>query len=152
MPVKPIPEGYHAITPYLTVKGAAKVIDFLKKAFGAELTHEPFKRPDGAIMHAEVKIADSRVMIADESDYAKAMPSALYLYVPNVDATYQQAVKAGGESIMEPMDMFYGDRSGCVKDPAGNQWNIATHKEDVAPQELAKRADAFMKQRHNKVA
>jgi PhnB protein len=152
MPVKPIPEGFHAVTPYLTVRGAAKVIDFLKKAFDAELTYEPIKRPDGAIMHAEVKIADSRVMIADENEYAKATASALYLYVPNVDATYQRAVKAGGESVMEPMDMFYGDRGGCVKDPAGNKWNIATHKEDIAPQELAKRADAFMKQQQNKVA
>lgn len=152
MPAKPIPDGYHAVTPYLTVRGAAKVIEFLKQAFGAELEYEPIKRPDGAIMHAAVKIADSRVMIADESEYAKAAPSALYLYVPNVDTTYQQAVKAGGESVMEPMDMFYGDRGGCVKDPSGNQWNIATHKEDVAPQELAKRAEAFLKQQKNKAA
>lgn len=152
MAAKPIPEGYHAVTPYLTVKGAAKVIEFLKKAFGAEVVHEPIKRPDGGIMHAEVKIADSRVMIADENEYAKATASALYLYVPNVDATYQQAVRAGGEPVMEPMDMFYGDRGGCVKDPGGNKWNIATHKEDVAPQELAKRADAFLRQQPNKVA
>jgi PhnB protein len=152
MPAKPIPDGYHAVTPYLTVRGAAKVIEFLKQAFGAELEYEPIKRPDGAIMHAAVKIADSRVMIADESEYAKAAPSALYLYVPNVDTTYQQAVKAGGESVMEPMDMFYGDRGGCVKDPSGNQWNIATHKEDVAPQELTKRAEAFLKQQKNKAA
>jgi uncharacterized glyoxalase superfamily protein PhnB len=98
-------------------------------------------------MHAELRIADSPVMIADESEYAKATPSALYLYVPDVDATYRQALKAGGESVMEPMDMFYGDRGGCVKDPAGNKWNIATHKEDVPQQELARRAEEFMKQR-----
>jgi PhnB protein len=103
-------------------------------------------------MHAEVRIGDSPVMIADESEYAEATPSSLYLYVPNVDATYQQAVKAGGESVMQPMDMFYGDRGGCIKDPSGNKWNIATHKEDVAPQELAKRAEAFMKQQKNRVA
>jgi PhnB protein len=152
MPAKPIPDGYHSVTPYLTVKAAAKVIDFLKQAFGAKLVHEPIKRPDGAIMHVEVKIGDSRVMIADESEYAKATPSTLYLYVPNVDTTYQQAVKAGGETVMEPADMFYGDRTGCVKDPSGNKWNIATHKEDVAPQELAKRAEAFIKQQKNRAA
>ena len=152
MPVKPIPDGFHAVTPYLTVRGAAKVIEFLKQAFGAKLVYEPIKRPDGAIMHAEVRIADSPVMIADESEYAEATPSSLYLYVPNVDATYQQAVKAGGQSVMEPMDMFYGDRGGCVKDPSGNKWNITTHKEDVAPQELAKRAEAFLKQQKNKAA
>jgi PhnB protein len=152
MPAKPIPEGYHAVTPYLTVKGAAKVIDFLKKAFGAKLTYEPVKRPDGAIMHADLKISDSHVMIADESEYAKATASTLYLYVPDVDAMYQQALKAGGESVMEPMDMFYGDRGSCVKDPAGNKWNIATHKEDVSAQELAKRAEAFMKQQKTGVA
>jgi PhnB protein len=95
MPVKPIPAGYHSVTPYLTVKGAAKIMEFLKQAFGAEPVNEPIKRPDGAIMHAEVTIGDSRVMIADESEHAKATPCALYLYVPDVDATYRQAVKAG---------------------------------------------------------
>jgi PhnB protein len=150
MAVKAVPEGHHTVTPYLTVRGAAKVIDFLKRAFGAEITHEPLKRSDGTIMHAEVKIGDSRVMIAEESEMARATPSSLYLYVPNVDSVYQQAVKAGGETIMEPMDMFYGDRSGGVKDPSGNSWMIATHKEDVAPKELAKRAEAFFKQHKNK--
>jgi len=152
MAVKPVPDGYHAVTPYLTVRGAPKVIEFLKQAFGAELTHEPTKRPDGTIMHAEVMIGDSRVMIGEESEMAKATTSSLYLYVPNVDSVYQRAVKAGGDSIMEPTDMFYGDRSGGVKDPSGNTWYIATHKEDVAPQELAKRADAFMKQQKGKAA
>jgi PhnB protein len=152
MATKPIPDGYHTVTPYLTVRGAPKVIEFLKQAFGAELTHEPTKRPDGTIMHAEVKIGDSRVMIGEESEMAKATASSLYLYVPNVDSVYQQAVRAGGNSIMEPTDMFYGDRSGSVKDPSGNTWYIATHKEDVAPQELAKRAEAFMKQQKGKAA
>jgi PhnB protein len=152
MATKPVPDGYHTVTPYLTVRGAPKVIEFLKQAFGAELTHEPTKRPDGTIMHAEVKIGDSRVMIGEESEMAKATASSLYLYVPNVDSVYQQAVRAGGNSIMEPTDMFYGDRSGSVKDPSGNTWFIATHKEDVAPQELAKRAEAFMKQQKGKAA
>jgi uncharacterized glyoxalase superfamily protein PhnB len=147
MAVKPVPDGYHTVTPYLTVRGAPKVIDFLKQAFGAELSHEPIKRPDGTIMHAQVTIGDSRVMIAEESEMAKATESSLYLYVPNVDSVYQRAMKAGGNTIMEPTDMFYGDRNGGVKDPSGNSWFIATHKEDVTPQELAKRADAFMKQK-----
>jgi uncharacterized glyoxalase superfamily protein PhnB len=103
-------------------------------------------------MHAQVQIGDSPVMIADESEMAKATPSSLYLYVPNVDSVYQQAVKAGGSAVMEPMDMFYGDRSGSVKDPSGNSWFIATHKEDVAPQELAKRAETFIKQQKGKAA
>jgi len=152
MAVKPVPDGYHTVTPYLTVRGAAKVIEFLKQAFGAELSHEPVKRPDGSIMHAQVKIGDSPVMIAEENEMAKATASSLYLYVPNVDSVYQLAVKAGGAPIMEPSDMFYGDRGGAVKDPSGNNWFIATHKEDVAPQELAKRADAFMKQQKGKAA
>jgi uncharacterized glyoxalase superfamily protein PhnB len=152
MAAKPIPQGFHSVTPYLVVRGAGRLIEFLKQAFGAELAYQPIKRPDGALMHADVKIGDSHVMIADESEYARAMPSSLYLYVPDVDATYQKAVKAGGQSVMEPADMFYGDRGGTVKDPSGNQWNIATHKEDVAPQELAKRAEAFIKQHSQKTA
>jgi PhnB protein len=152
MAAKPVPDGYHTVTPYLTVHGAPKVIEFLTQAFEAELSHEPMKRPDGTIMHAEVKIGDSRIMIADESEMAKATPSSLYLYVPNVDRVYQQAVKAGGSTVMEPTDMFYGDRSGSVKDPSGNSWFIATHKEDLSPQELAKRADAFLKQQKGKAA
>jgi PhnB protein len=152
MAAKPIPEGYHTVTPYLTVHDAAKVVDFLKQAFGAEPTHEPIKRPDGKIMHVEVKIGDSRVMLAEESEMAKATSSSLYLYFANVDNMYRQAVKAGGKTIMEPTDMFYGDRCGGVKDPSGNSWMIATHKEDVAPQELAKRAENFCKQQKHKAA
>jgi uncharacterized glyoxalase superfamily protein PhnB len=152
MPAKFIPDGYHTVTPYLTVRGAPKVIEFLEQAFGAELSHEPLKRPDGTIMHAQVKIGDSRIMIAEENEMAKATTSALYIYVPNVDSVYQRAVKAGGKTIMEPADMFYGDRSGGVKDPSGNSWFVATHKEDVAPQEMAKRAEAFAKQQKNRAA
>jgi PhnB protein len=152
MAVKAIPEGHHTVTPYLTVRDAVKVIDFLKQAFGAVTTYEPLKQPDGSIIHAEVKIGDSYVMLAEESEMAKATPSSLYLYVPDVDAVYQQAVKAGGKTIMAPIDMFYGDRSGGVKDPSGNSWMIATHKEDVAPLELAKRTEAFYKQQKPKAA
>jgi uncharacterized glyoxalase superfamily protein PhnB len=152
MAAKPVPDGYHTVTPYLTVRGAPKVIELLQQAFGAKISHEPIKRPDGAIMHVQVTIGDSPVMIAEESEMAKATASSLYLYVPNVDSVYQRAIKAGGNSIMEPADMFYGDRSGCVKDPSGNSWFIATHKEDIALQELQKRAEAFMKQQKGKAA
>jgi uncharacterized glyoxalase superfamily protein PhnB len=152
MPAKPIPDGYHTVTPYLTVRGASKVIEFLKQAFGAKLSHEPIRRPDGSIMHAQVIIGDSRIMIAEENEMAKATTSTPYLYVPNVDSVYQLAVKAGGAKVMEPTDMFYGDRSGGVKDPSGNSWFIATHTEDVAPQELAKRAEAFAKQQKSRAA
>jgi uncharacterized glyoxalase superfamily protein PhnB len=148
MTAKAIPEGYHTVTPYLVVRGAAKTIDFAKKAFGAETASEPLKRPDGTIMHAEFKIGDSYVMISDASEQHQPMQSMLHIYVPNVDAVYQRAIAAGGKSVMEPMDMFYGDRSGGVKDPAGNQWFIGTHREDVAPQELKRRAEAHLKSQH----
>jgi PhnB protein len=152
MTAKPIPDGYHSVTPYLTVRNAPKVIEFLKAAFGAKLSHEAIKRPDGSIMHAQVLIGDSRIMIAEESEMARATTSSLYLYVADVDAVYRTAVKAGGVTIMEPMDMFYGDRSGGVKDPSGNSWFIATHKEDVAQQDLQKRAEAFIKQQKSRAA
>ena len=152
MAVKPIPEGYHTVTPYLVVDGAEKVIRFMKEAFGAQPVFEPMMRPDGKVMHAEFKIGDSVVMISDASERAKATSTMLHLYVPNVDAVYEKAVKAGGTSVMEPSDQFYGDRSGGVKDPAGNQWHIGTHVEDVAPAELKKRAVEFMKQQQGKAA
>jgi PhnB protein len=138
---KPIPEGYHTLTPYLVVDGAEKVVRFMKDAFGAQAVFEPMMRPDGKIMHAEFKIGDSVVMIA----------AMLHVYVPNVDAVYQKALKSGATSEMEPADMFYGDRAGGVKDPAGNRWHIGTHIEDVSPAELKKRAVEFMKQQ-NKAA
>ena len=147
---KPIPEGFHSVTPYLTVRNAAQVIDFLKKAFNAETPEEPFKWANGKIMHAVVKIGDSLIMVADETDMMKAQPSWLYVYVPNVDSVFQQALKAGGKSVMEPTDMFYGDRSGAVEDPSGNSWTIATHKEDVSKQDMKKRAEDFAKQQQHK--
>lgn len=152
MAAQPILVGYHIVTSYLTVRNASKVMELLKQAFGAKLSYEPIRRPDGSVMHAQVIIGDSRIMIAEENETAKATTSAFYLYVPNVDSVYQLAVKAGGAKVMEPTDMFYGDRTGSVKDPSGNTWSIATHKEDLAPQELAKRAEAFMKQQKGKAA
>jgi uncharacterized glyoxalase superfamily protein PhnB len=149
--VKPVPDGYHTLTPYLVVDGAEKIIRFMKEAFGAATVFEPMMRPDGKVMHAEFRIGDSVVMISDASERAKATSAMLHVYVPNVDAVYQKALKAGATSVTEPADMFYGDRTGGVKDPAGNQWHIGTHVEDVSPAELKKRATEFMKQQ-NKAA
>ncbi len=145
MPARAIPEGYHTVTPYLIVRGAETTIDFFKKAFAAELAFEPMKRPDGLVMHAEVTIGDSHVMISDANEQHPPIQSMLHLYVPDVDAVYRRAVAAGGRPVMEPMDQFYGDRAGAVQDPAGNHWYIATHKEDVAPKELKKRAEEHLK-------
>jgi len=147
MAVSPIPKGFHSVTPYLVVPGVLKLIEFLKQAFGAVVTEAPMTRPDGAVMHAEVKIGDSILMMGEPMGAWKAMPCMLYLYVPDVDAVYKQALLAGGKSLQEPADQFYGDRNGGVQDPAGNFWWIGTHKEDVPPQEMAKRAEAAMKQR-----
>ena len=122
--VKPIPDGFHSITPYLIVDGAAKIIDFAQKAFDAKLHHEATKRPDGSIMHATLKIGDSMLMISDTSEQAKATTTMLYLYVPDVDATYQKALKAGGTSVMEPADQFYGDRTYRALDCDGHVWNF----------------------------
>ncbi len=144
MAVKPIPEGYHSITPYLVVEGAVKLIDFLKEAFGAE-ERERMAMPDGTIRHAELKIGDSMLMMGEASGEYKPMPTALYLYVTDTDSTYRRAVAAGATSISEPADQFYGDRNAGVTDPSGNKWWIATHKEDVAPEELARRAQAARK-------
>jgi uncharacterized glyoxalase superfamily protein PhnB len=146
--VKPIPDGFHTITPYLIVEGAEKLIAFLREATGAQPEHEPTMRPDGSVMHATLKIGDSMLMIADASEHAKASPAMLYVYVPNVDAAYQRALKAGATSVMEPADQFYGDRSAGVKDFAGNSWFFGTHIEDVSATELKKRAaDFFRKQK-----
>jgi len=146
MPVKPIPEGYHTVTPYLVVEGVPKLIEFMKKAFGAE---EIFRAnmPDGSVMHAEVKIGDSRIMMGEANDQHKAMPSMLHLYVTDADAVYKRALSAGATSKMEVSDQFYGDRSGGVQDSSGNLWWIATHKEDLSQEEIARRSKAAMQQR-----
>jgi PhnB protein len=146
MAVKPIPDGYHSITPYLIVSSATRMIEFLKAAFDAREIHRTL-RPDGGVMHAEVRVGDSPLMLSEAWGEHKAMPACFYLYVPDADAAYQQALKAGATSIMAPMDQFYGDRHGGVLDPVGNQWWVATHIEDVSSEELQRRSDAFMKQR-----
>jgi PhnB protein len=144
-PVKPIPDNYQVVTPYLVVQGAEKLINFLKQAFGARET-ERISMPDGSIGHAEVRIGDSVIMMSDaREDMWKAMPSSIYLYVEDCDTIYKRALDVGATSLMEPKDQFYGDRSGGVKDPVGNHWFIATHKEDLTKEELDKRTEDYIK-------
>ncbi len=141
MAINPIPDGYHTLTPYLVVPGVAKLIDFLKQTFEA-VEIERHARPDGAIMHAEVRIGDSIVMMGEPTGQWGAKPAMIYVYVKDVDATYKRALEAGATSLQEPANQFYGDRNGGVQDPSGNQWWIATHVEDVSREELEKRAAA----------
>lgn len=145
--VKPIPEGYHSLTPYLIVKGGARAIDFYREAFGAK---ELFRmaQPDGRIGHAELQIGDSKVMLADEHPEMGARspqsvggsPVTLHLYVPDVDATVARAVAAGAKVTRPVENQFYGDRSGGLTDPFGHLWYVSTHVEDVPPDELEARA------------
>ena len=152
MPVSAIPEGFHTITTGLTCKNAAAAIDLYKKAFAAtEISRMP--SPDGRIMHAELKIGDSHLFLADEYPGMSAAPTpgtapshSLYLYVKDVDASYQKAVDAGCTGVMPVADMFWGDRFGKVVDPFGHHWNLATHTEDVAPVEMERRAKEWMAQ------
>jgi PhnB protein len=146
---KPIPDGYHTATPYLIVKGAAQAIEFYKKAFGAtELMRMP--QPGGKIGHAEIKIGDSPIMLADESPDVGARspqsiggsPVSIMLYVEDVDKIFSHAVAAGAKVKRPVADQFYGDRTGGIEDPFGHLWYIATHKEDVSPEEMRKRAAA----------
>ncbi len=136
-----MPDGYHSVTPYLIVERVAKLIDFLKVAFEAKET-DRHANPDGTIMHAVVRIGDSIIMMGEPTGEFKPMPGSIYLYVNDTDAVYMRALQAGGTSIMEPADQFYGDRNAGVKDSSGNLWWIATYQEDVPPDELAKRAQA----------
>ena len=123
---KIVPEGYHTITPYLIVEGAARLVEFLKTAFDAAVISSMTK-PDGKLGHTEVRIGDSVLMLADARDQWHAMPTMLYLYVADADATYAKAIAAGATSVMPVQDQSYGDRSGGVKDMCGNQWWVASH-------------------------
>ena len=143
MPVKPIPDGYPAVTPYLMVRDAARFVEFLTTVFDARVT-EQLKRPDGKLGHTEVRVRDSLIMLSDASDDHPATPVMLHFYVEDVDATFARAVQAGGTVVAEPAVQFYGDRSGGVKEPCGNTIWIASHVEDVAPDELQRRAAAAM--------
>ena len=138
MAVKPIPEGYQSVIPYVIADDAEALLQFLKTAFGAQ--EKAISRdPAGAIFHGEVFIRDSCIMFSQASDRHPAMPCMVYAYVPDTDATYRSAIAAGATSIMEPSNQFYGDRNAGVKDSNGNMWWIGTHVEDVAPEELRRR-------------
>lgn len=140
MTIKPIPEGYRTVTPYLITSDVSGLIEFLHKAFKAEVIIQ-MNAPDGGIMHAEVEIGDSKVMMGEADEEYPPMPAMLYLYVENVDEVYQQTLQAGAESIQPPKDQFHGDRTANVKDPFGNLWGIATHIENVSPEEMARRME-----------
>lgn len=151
--VKPIPEGYHSVTPYLCIDGAADAIEFYKKAFGAkELLRMP--GPDGKIGHAEIQIGDSRVMLADENMEMEfrspkslgGTPVSLMIYVEDVDRIFQQAMGAGARVLRPVKDQFYGDRSGNLEDPFGHKWTLSTHVEDLAPNEMEKRMREAMEE------
>jgi PhnB protein len=150
---KPVPEGYHTVTPYLIVKGAARALEFYKKALNATELYR-MDAPGGMIGHAELQIGDSRIMLADEfpemgarsPETVGGSPVGLCLYVENVDALFKQALAAGGKEERPVKDQFYGDRSGTLRDPFGHQWTIATHKEDVSPDEMKRRMAEETKQ------
>jgi uncharacterized glyoxalase superfamily protein PhnB len=148
--VKPVPDGFHSVTPHLVVRDAAKAIDFYTKAFGAK---ERFRMPGpgGVVMHAELSLGDSIIMLGEECPEMGATspqaiggsPVSLMLYVKDVDASFARADEAGCTAQMPPTDMFWGDRYGKLSDPFGHQWALATHKEDVAPDEMARRMAAM---------
>jgi len=153
MGVKPIPKGYHTATPYLIVSNGAKALDYYQKAFGAEELMR-FVAPGGKIGHAEFKIGDSPIMMADEHPEMGARspqtiggtPVSIMLYVEDVDRLYQRAIAAGGKEMLPVSDKFYGDRSGTLTDPFGHVWTISTHKEDVSPEEMDRRHKEMLKQ------
>lgn len=145
--VRPIPEGFHTLTPYLVVRGGGEAISFYEKAFGAREIYR-MNGPDGSVMHAELAIGDSRLMLGDENPEMGAhspaalggSPVNLFLYVEDVDASFRRAIDAGCESLAAPEDMFWGDRYSKLRDPYGHSWSIATHIEDVSPEEMGRRA------------
>jgi len=144
MTVQFIPPGYHTITPYLIVSGLPGTISFLEKVFDAKTTVAPMLRPDGSIMHTELQVGDSRIMMAEATEQWRPMPSSIFLYLPDCDAIFRRALAAGATSLMEPADQFYGDRMGGVLDHSGNQWWIATHVEDVTPVEMERRKAEYL--------
>ncbi|HET9367732.1 MAG TPA: VOC family protein [Candidatus Udaeobacter sp.] len=142
MSIKPIPDGFHAITPYLFTQGAARLIEFISAAFDGELRSRE-TRPDGAIMHATMQVGDSMLMLADATQPFGPMPASIYLYVHDSDAVYHSALNAGGVSVFPIMTLPSGERYGGVKDPCGNIWWVATHVEDVPPDEQQRRWKEF---------
>lgn len=136
--VNPVPEGFHTITPYFIVNNGNKFIEFIKEAFDANENNRTVT-PEGRIMHAQLKIGDSFVMMGESAGEWKPMPCTIYMYVTDVDAVYDKVLKAGGKKLREPVNEFYGDRICGIEDPLGNQWWIAAHVEDVSPEEMKKR-------------
>lgn len=153
MAVKPIPDGYHTVTPYLAVKDGAETIEFYKRALGATEIYR-MDAPGGKIGHAEIRIGNSMIMLADEMPdmgfkspkTLGGTPVSIMLYVEDADSLFQKAVAAGARVKRPIKDQFYGDRSGTIEDPSGHEWTIATHKEDLSPEELGRRAAEAMKQ------
>jgi PhnB protein len=151
--VKPIPDGHRTVTPYLAIKNAAKALDFYKRAFGAVESYK-LTMPDGRVGHAEIRLGDSLIMLADEfpeyggkaPDTLGGSPVSLHLYVEDVDAFVKKAVAAGAKESKPVVDQFYGDRSGQLEDPFGHLWWVATHKEDVPPEEMQKRVEKMFGQ------
>ncbi len=157
MAVKPVPEGYHTVTPYLIIQGASQALEFYKKAFAAEELVR-MGGPDGKIGHAEIKIGDSMIMLADEHPEMgyrgpKAYggsPVGIHLYIDDVDSMFRKAIAAGAKELRPLKDQFYGDRSATFEDPFGHVWTISTHKEDVPPDEMERRMAAYMKEQAGK--
>ena len=147
--VQAVPEGFHTVTPYLIVDGAARLLEFIKNAFGGEVTFN-MQDDNKRITHATVKVGNSLIMVSDTMEGMKAQTSMLYLYLDDVDTVYKKAVQAKGKSIHEPSNEFYGDRAAAVQDEWGNVWWVATHVEDVGEEELRKRAEATMAERKKK--
>lgn len=154
MSAKPVPAGYHTVTPYMAVKNGVKALEFYKKAFGAtEITK--LVMPDGRLGHAELRLGDSMIMLSDEfPEYGGKSPQTLggspvniHLYVDDVDAFFKKAIAAGAKEAKPIKDQFYGDRSGQLEDPFGHLWWVATHKEDVPPDELQRRVEAMFAQK-----
>ena len=151
MAVKPIPEGYHSLQTYLAVEDASKAIEFYKEAFGAE-ENVRMPGPDGKIAHAELQIGDSKLMLSDPFPHSNVRPpserggptGSVFMYVEDVDATFEQAQRVGAEVVSELEDMFWGDRFGTLSDPFGHVWSVATHKEDLSEEEMAERSKAAM--------
>lgn len=150
--VKPIPQGHHSITPYLIIKGASQAIDFYKRAFGATEDMR-MASPDGKVGHAELSVGDSKIMLADEHpEMGHRSPQSIggtgvsmMLYLEKVDEVFKRAIAAGAKELQPVKDQFYGDRSGTLQDPFGHVWTVATHVEDVPPDEMRRRAEDFMK-------
>ena len=157
MAAKPIPDGYSSVTPYLALKQAADAIEFYRRAFGAK-ERMRLVAPDGKVAHAELTIGDSVVMLADEHpemnfrspESFNGASITLHLYVKDVDASFRKATEAGAKPLRQVEDQFYGDRTGAVRDPFGHVWHLATHKEDLSSEEIARRAEAAFKKQHAK--